>query len=68
MPALRGGGPGTARLQGALFGFFCYVTYDLTNLATLRDWPLRLTLLDLAWGTLLTALTATAATAFVRWL
>ncbi len=68
MPALRAGGLGTALLQGALFGFFCYATYDLTNLATLRDWPLRLTLVDLAWGTLLTAATATAATAFMRWL
>ncbi len=50
-------------LTGALFGFFCYATYDLTNLATLRDWPLRLVLVDVAWGTALTA----AAAAAGRW-
>jgi len=47
-------------LTGALFGLFCYATYDLTNLATLRDWPLRLTLVDVAWGTALTAVAAAA--------
>lgn len=52
-----------AILAGALFGFFAYATYDLSNLATLRGWPLRLTLVDIAWGT---ALTATAAAAG-RW-
>ena len=52
-----------AILAGALFGFFAYATYDLSNLATLRGWPLRLTLVDIAWGT---ALTATAASAG-RW-
>ncbi len=43
----------TALLLGALFGFFTYATYDLTNLATLRDWPLSVTLVDMAWGTVL---------------
>jgi len=47
-------------LTGALFGLFCYAIYDLTNLATLRDWPLRLTLVDVAWGTALTAVAAAA--------
>lgn len=46
---------------GALFGFFAYATYDLTNLATLRGWPVGLSLLDIAWGTLISAVTATAA-------
>ena len=36
--------------SAALFGFFAYATYDLTNLATLRDWPVRLSLIDIAWG------------------
>jgi uncharacterized membrane protein len=36
---------------GALFGFFTYATYDLTNLATLQDWPLKITIIDLLWGT-----------------
>jgi len=52
-----------AVLVGALFGFFAYATYDLSNLATLRGWPLRLTLVDIAWGTALTA----AAAAAGRW-
>ena len=40
---------------GALFGFVAYATYDLTNLATLKSWPLKLVIVDLAWGTVLTA-------------
>jgi uncharacterized membrane protein len=47
-------------LWGALFGFFTYATYDLTNLATLRDWPLRVVVIDIAWGTTLCTLVATA--------
>lgn len=43
-------------VRGALFGLICYATYDLTNLATIRDWPLIITVVDLAWGTALTAL------------
>jgi len=42
-----------ALLLGALFGLITYATYDLTNLATLRDWPLALTVVDLTWGTAL---------------
>ena len=38
-------------LSGALFGLFAYATYDLTNLSTLKDWPLSLSLIDMAWGT-----------------
>jgi uncharacterized membrane protein len=49
-----------AVLAGALFGFFAYATYDLTNLATLRGWPWRLALVDIAWGTALTAAAAAA--------
>jgi uncharacterized membrane protein len=43
----------TAVLYGALFGFFTYATYDLTNYATLRDWPLSVVLVDIAWGLVL---------------
>ena len=49
-----------ATLWGALFGFFTYATYDLTNLATLRDWPLKVVVVDISWGTLLCALVASA--------
>lgn len=58
-PALQAESLGTALVMGALFGFFAYATYDLTNLATLRDWPLRMSLVDIAWGTLITGVTAT---------
>ena len=50
----------TAALNGALFGFFCYATYDMTNYATLRDWPLSMAVVDIAWGTVLTGFTAGA--------
>jgi uncharacterized membrane protein len=43
----------------ALFGFIAYATYDLTNLATLRDWPLTLSIVDMIWGSFLSASTAT---------
>jgi len=59
-PALATGDWKTAALFGALFGFFCYATYDLTNMATMKVWTLRVTLLDIAWGTILTGITASA--------
>jgi len=40
---------------GALFGLVTYAAYDLTNLAVAKDWPVTVTLVDLAWGTVLTA-------------
>jgi len=57
-PALKSGSIASAALYGALFGFFTYATYDLTNQATLRNWTLQLTLVDTAWGTLLAAMAA----------
>ena len=49
--------------QGALFGFFAYATYDLTNLATLKGYPMTLALADMAWGTLLSGVSAALAVA-----
>jgi uncharacterized membrane protein len=66
LPALRGESLATALLHGALFGFFCYATYDLTNMATLRDWPIGMSFVDMAWGTLLTAGTALVGTLAAR--
>ncbi len=43
---------------GALFGFMAYATYDLSNLATLRDWPVSLAAIDIAWGTFISAVCA----------
>jgi uncharacterized membrane protein len=55
-PAMRSNSLEAAALMGALFGFFSYATYDLTNYATLRNWSLQLTLVDIAWGTALAAI------------
>jgi uncharacterized membrane protein len=60
LPALRGESIGAAVAYGALFGFFAYTTYDLSNYATLRNWTLQLTVIDIAWGTVLGALAAAA--------
>ena len=56
----KGGLRAVELVLGALFGFFAYATYDLTNLATIRDWPLIVTVVDLVWGTTLSAFTALA--------
>jgi len=55
-PALQENSWGHALLYGALFGLITYATYDLTNLATIKDWPLVVTIVDLIWGTILAAL------------
>lgn len=60
LPALASGGPTRALMLGAMFGLFCYATYDLTNLATLKDWSLPMSLVDMAWGAILTGLSAAA--------
>ena len=54
-PAVEKGSWTHALLFGALFGFVCYATYDLTNLAVAKDWPLLVTIVDLAWGAVLAA-------------
>jgi uncharacterized membrane protein len=59
-PALVTGHWSAAAGKGALLGFFCYATYDLTNQATLKTWPVTVTIVDMGWGTLLTACVATA--------
>lgn len=58
-PALQAGDVWKAVLLGALFGFFTYATYDLTNMATLKNWPLIVTIVDMAWGAVLSASVAT---------
>ena len=53
-PGLTGGAPVTL-VNAALFGFAAYATYDLTNQATLKTWPTMLTVVDMLWGTALSA-------------
>lgn len=54
-PGLEKGSFWSTVLSGALFGLCCYATYDLTNLATVQNWPLIVTIVDLIWGTFLSA-------------
>ncbi len=67
-PGLEAGSLGKACLFGALFGFFTYATYDLTNLATLRDWPVLVTVVDIAWGTVLCTLVSCGSFLIGSWL
>ena len=53
---------------GVFFGFVAYATYDLTNLATLKDWPVSLTVIDLLWGSFVTGTTCAATTLICRWI
>jgi uncharacterized membrane protein len=61
IPALKSGGMATALVLGFLFGAIAYSTYDLTNYATLRNWTLQLTIADVAYGAIATALAAVVA-------
>lgn len=60
LPALNSGNWYTALISGAVLGLVAYGTYDMTNLATLKNWSLSLSIVDMAWGTFLTAVSATA--------
>jgi uncharacterized membrane protein len=64
-----GPAPGWAKTVGmaALFGFFAYATYDLTNLATLKQWPIGLSVMDMAWGTCISAAAAGGGKALMDW-
>lgn len=65
IPALQdGSGVLRTAVMGGLLGFFAYATFDLTCLALFRDWPVSMTVLDMAWGTFLTGSTSAA----VMWL
>lgn len=68
LPSVEKGSIGRAIIMGGLFGFFTYATYDLTNLVTLKDWPLTIVFVDIIWGTVLTALVSTAGYLIVKWI
>jgi uncharacterized membrane protein len=65
-------GPGVSwrstLLYGALFGFFCYATFELTSLALLKHWTWPVVVVDVAWGTLVTAISSTAGLLIANWL
>lgn len=55
IPAVKAGSVVQGLIAGALFGLVCYATYDLTNQATVKGWPVIITLVDLLWGTFIGA-------------
>ena len=58
MPAVQANSTLTAAALGAVLGLVAYATYNLTNMTTLKVWPLHLAVLDMAWGTFVTAVAA----------
>jgi len=60
IPGLQEGSVVGALWRGALFGFLAYATYDITNLATIRDWPVSVSVIDMIWGTSLNTMVALA--------
>lgn len=68
LPAVEKESVKHAIVYGVLFGFFTYATYDLTNLATLKGWPIKIVLIDILWGMVLTGSVATAGYYILRWL
>jgi len=60
LPALNSGSWLTALILGGLLGLIAYGTYDLTNLATLKGWTVKMAVIDMAWGMVLTGFSATA--------
>ncbi len=61
------GGWSAVMAWGALLGFFAYATYDLTNLATLKNWPIGHSLIDMAWGTAVSGVASTAGYFAFQW-
>ncbi|MEP7453016.1 DUF2177 family protein [Phyllobacterium sp. SB3] len=66
-PALETGRWTTALVYGALFGFMAYATYDLTNQATLKQWSTTVTIVDMAWGTVASAISASLSFVVTGW-
>ena len=67
LPAIEKDSLRSAVIMGALFGFFTYATYDLTNLATLKDWPITIVFIDIIWGMVLTGIVSTAGFYIVKY-
>jgi len=65
-PALLNGNWVSVLLSGMFFGLVTYATYDLTNLATVRDWPILITFIDLVWGSFVSGITALLSFLIIR--
>lgn len=68
LPGIESGSWVKALMLGAFFGFIAYATYDLTNLAVLKDWPLTVTIIDIIWGSVLTGAVAVSSYGLYVWL
>jgi uncharacterized membrane protein len=68
VPGLADNSVKTTLLRAALFGFISYATYDLTNLATVKDWPLTITIVDLLWGTTVSVMISYISFIVGKWL
>jgi uncharacterized membrane protein len=68
LPAVEKNSLFTALWLGAFFGVITYATYDLTNLATLKNWPIAIVFIDIAWGAVLTSLVSMAGYGIHKWI
>jgi len=68
VPGVEEGSLQMTLIRAALFGLITYATYDLTNLATIKDWPIIVTVVDMIWGTVLSTLVSLASFFIARWL
>lgn len=68
LPAVEKSSWTHALIYGGLFGFFAYATYDLTNLATLTNWPIKVVVVDIIWGFVLTASVSVSGYFITQWL
>jgi len=68
LPAVEKASWSHALIYGALFGFFTYATYDLTNLATLNNWPIKVVIVDILWGIVLTASVSISGYHITQWI
>lgn len=68
IPGVKVGSLQMTLIRAALFGLITYATYDLTNLATIKDWPLLITIVDMIWGTVLSLMVSLASFFIARWL
>ncbi|MCL4869298.1 MAG: DUF2177 family protein [Anaerolineae bacterium] len=68
LPGLKADSLATTLVHAALFGLITYATYDLTNLATIKDWPVIVTVVDMVWGVVLTTLVSLVSFMVGKWL
>jgi uncharacterized membrane protein len=68
LPAAEKGSLASSLVRGLFFGLVTYATYDLTNLATLKGWPVSVAVVDILWGMALSAMVGMAGFGFARWM